>query len=73
LLDRADWIETLAVDRLVGELFGDIVEELRRKGRPIPVNDIWIAATCASVAATLVTWDGHFRWVERIGTIVLED
>jgi predicted nucleic acid-binding protein len=65
-------VETLPVDRPVAELFGEIVEELRRKGRPIPVNDIWIAATCASAAATLVTWDGHFRWVERIGTIVLE-
>jgi len=55
-------VETLPADRRVAELFGEIVEELRRKGRPIPVNDIWIAATCARAAATLVTWDGHFRW-----------
>ena len=66
-------VETLPVERSVAELFGEIVEDLRRKGRPIPVNDIWIAATCARAGATLLTWDAHFRSVSRIGTILLEN
>jgi tRNA(fMet)-specific endonuclease VapC len=66
-------VETLPVERTVAELFGEIVEDLRRKGHPSPVNDIWIAATCARSGATLLTWDAHFRSVSRIGTILLEN
>jgi tRNA(fMet)-specific endonuclease VapC len=66
-------VETLPIDRQIAELFGEIVEDLRRKGRPIPTNDIWIAATCARVGATLLTWDVHFHCIPRIGTFLLED
>lgn len=66
-------VETLPVDRQIAELFGEIVGDLRRKGRPAPVNDMWIAATCARAGATLLTWDSHFRSITRIGTLLLED
>jgi tRNA(fMet)-specific endonuclease VapC len=65
-------VETLPVDRQIAELFGEIVEGLRRKGRPVPVNDVWIAATCARAGATLLTWNAHFRFIPRIGTLILE-
>jgi tRNA(fMet)-specific endonuclease VapC len=65
-------VETLPVDRQIAEIFGEIVEDLRRRGRPIPVNDIWIAATCARAGATLLTWDAHFQEIPRIGTMLLE-
>ena len=65
-------VEMLPVDRQIAEIFGEIVEDLRRRGRPIPVNDIWIAATCACTAATLLTWDSHFQEIPRIGTMLLE-
>jgi predicted nucleic acid-binding protein len=65
-------VETLPVDRQTAEVFGEIVEDLRQRGRPIPVNDIWIAATCARAGATLLTWDPHFREIPRIGMMLLE-
>jgi tRNA(fMet)-specific endonuclease VapC len=65
-------VETLPVDRQIAEVFGEIVDGLRRIGRPIPTNDVWIAATCARAGATLLTWDAHFRFIPRVGTIVLE-
>ena len=34
---------------------------LRRKGQPIPENDIWIAAACIFHELVLVTHDKHFR------------
>ena len=84
-LDRAVWtsvpviaflsapvVEVLPVDRDVAEIFGEIILELRRQGRPIPTNDIWIAATCARAGATLITWDGHFRSISRVSTMILE-
>ena len=53
-------VETLAVDREIAELFGEMINELRRSGRPIPVNDVWIAAPCVRASATLLRWDAHF-------------
>ena len=36
-------------------------EGLRKKGKPIPTNDIWIAAQAMELGAKLVTFDGHFK------------
>lgn len=36
---------------------------LRRQGRPIPTNDLWIAASCLEHGAALLTLDGHFGHV----------
>lgn len=36
---------------------------LAKLGRPLPVNDLWIAACCIALDATLVTRDGHFDGV----------
>ena len=41
---------------------------LRRKGRPIPENDIWIAASAVQYGLTLATRDRHFEEVERLQT-----
>jgi tRNA(fMet)-specific endonuclease VapC len=37
-----------------------MINELRRSGRSIPVNDVWIAAPCVRASATLLRWDAHF-------------
>ena len=63
-------VGVLQVDRQIAEIFGEIVADLKRRGRPIPVNDIWIAATCARHDATLLTWDAHFREIPRIGSLI---
>jgi len=64
-------METLPVDRQIAEIFGEMIDALRRSGRPVPVNDVWIAATCARAGATLLTWDAHFRFFPRIGTVIM--
>lgn len=40
--------------------YGQIKEQLRVAGRPIPENDIWIAALAREHDLPLVTLDGHF-------------
>jgi predicted nucleic acid-binding protein len=40
-----------------------IYADLRRQGRPIPTNDMWIAASCMEHGAALLTLDAHFRYV----------
>ena len=46
--------------------YGKIRELLRAKGRPIPENDIWIAAHAQQYDLTLVSRDAHFSAVEGI-------
>ena len=64
-------VEVLAVDRDVARIYGEIVVDLRRKGRPLPTNDIWIAATAARFGASVLTYDAHFLEVDRVGAQVL--
>src|SRR5487761_2623524 len=45
--------------------FGEIKADLRKKGRMIPDNDIWIAATSLQHGLELVTRDGHFQHVDN--------
>ena len=64
-------VEVMPIDEAVARTYGEIVLELRRTGRPLPTNDIWIAATAADAGATVLTYDDHFRHISRVGTIVL--
>ncbi|MEP7200567.1 MAG: type II toxin-antitoxin system VapC family toxin [Chloroflexota bacterium] len=41
--------------------YADVRLALRKKGRPIPENDIWIAASALQHGLTLVTRDRHFN------------
>jgi predicted nucleic acid-binding protein len=40
--------------------------ELRHLGRPIPANDIWIAALCRQYDLPLLSRDVHFDYVKRL-------
>lgn len=59
-------VEIIEVDQEVARRFGDVYASLRKKGRPIPTNDIWISACCMSVGGTLLTADRHFEAVDQI-------
>jgi len=48
------------------ESYARIKQRLRSKGRPIPENDIWIAATAQQQRLALATRDRHFREVEEL-------
>ena len=48
------------------EFFGLIKHNLKLKGVPIPVNDIWIAAHTIESGSILVTYDEHFKNIENI-------
>ncbi len=48
------------------EWFTEIKRMLRRKGKPIPINDVWIAASCLEHGARLISLDGHFGFVDGL-------
>ena len=43
------------------EVYAQVKDGLRKSGRPIPTNDVWIAAQVLEAGAVLVTYDSHFR------------
>jgi tRNA(fMet)-specific endonuclease VapC len=43
--------------------------ELKRKGKPIPTNDLWIAALCLQHSLPLVSRDKHFDFVADLRRI----
>lgn len=64
-------VEALAVDGEASEHYADVVADLRRRGTPIPTNDIWIAATAARAGAMVLTYDDHFESISRVGSVLL--
>ena len=59
----------LPVSRRTADHFAEIFTLLRRKGRPIPTNDVWIAAHAMEWNAELISFDRHFAEVEGIAWI----
>jgi len=58
----------LNVDKDTAREYGRIVHQLQIKGRPIPRNDIWIAAVALQYDLTLLTRDEHFKVVAGLTT-----
>lgn len=59
----------LKCDLETARRFGAVKAELRRRGRMIPDNDIWIAAIALEYDLTLMTNDAHFSEVEGLKTV----
>lgn len=64
-------VQVLPVDSETSRQYAEIVAELRKAGTPLPTNDIWIAATAARNGATVLTCDGHFERIGRVGSVVI--
>jgi len=58
---------TFAPIRLAtARFYGEIAASLRASGRPIPTNDIWIAAQAFETGSELVSADGDFEAIEGL-------
>jgi len=47
-------------------VYGHIKHRLSKKGKPIPENDVWIAALAKQHGMILVTYDRHFEYIDGI-------
>ena len=56
-------VQLHAVDEDTAEFYAEILNGLRKKGRPIPTNDIWIASVALQHGLKLFSKDQHFRYV----------
>ena len=53
-------------DAATAHMYGIIRNELRLKGRPIPENDLWLAAVARQHDVVLVSRDSHFTHVDGL-------
>ena len=56
----------LSPDRSTARHYAAIRHELKRKGRPIPENDIWIAALARQHHLEIASNDEHFDHVDGV-------
>lgn len=56
----------LDVTWVTADRYARIAKSLREKGRPLPVNDIWIAAHAMESGAELLSYDQHFAHIDGL-------
>jgi tRNA(fMet)-specific endonuclease VapC len=59
-------VVVLPLDGETAERYAVIRDYLRQHGTPIPVNDLWIAASAAQHGLRLLTLDDHFKRVPQV-------
>ena len=59
-------VSVLPVNAATADNYGIIKEALRAKGRPLPENDIWIAAVAVQHGLPVASRDEHFREVNGL-------
>lgn len=62
----ADNYTVLNTDRETANIYGIIKASLKKKGRPIPENDIWIATIAQQYQLILITRDKHFNEINSL-------
>jgi tRNA(fMet)-specific endonuclease VapC len=59
-------VSILGLDEETTERYAAIRDYVRQHGSPIPVNDLWIAASAAQHGFRLLALDDHFKRVPQI-------
>ncbi len=62
-------VVVLPVDRQTSEHYARVYLMLREAGRPVPTNDMWIAATAMQHGLDLSSYDSHFEAVEDLSVV----
>ena len=65
------YVSFAPVSFVTAERYSRVAAGLRAKGRPIPTNDIWIAAHAMETGAELISFDRHFESVDGLAWLHL--
>ena len=60
------YVSFIPVGPVTADRYSRVMTALKAKGRPIPTNDVWIAAHAMETGADLVSADAHFEHVDGI-------
>lgn len=72
LRELSSRIIVLSCDTGTAETYGSIRTDLARKGKPIPQNDVWIAAIARQHDLVLLTKDLHFTHIDHLAIELLQ-
>ena len=59
-------VQLLTMGEVTAAYYARVYAALRRKGKPIPTNDLWIAASALEYGLRLFSYDGHFSEVDGL-------
>jgi len=59
-------VKVVSSTTATADLYALVYAALRRKGQPIPTNDLWIAASSLEHGAALLTLDAHFKKIDGL-------
>lgn len=59
-------VNVITLDEETAEFYARIYWDLKKKGAPIPTNDIWIAASAMRHGLSLFTYDEHFNNIDGL-------
>jgi tRNA(fMet)-specific endonuclease VapC len=62
----------LDINSIVANEYAKIRLVLKQKGKPIPENDIWIAAICVVNGIPLISHDKHFENIQKLSLIKVD-
>ena len=66
---ESPFVRFLDITLATADRFGRLAEKKKKKGRPIPSNDLWIAAQAMETGADLVSFDKHFAEIDGLAWI----
>ena len=61
-----DRVKAVTISMETSEFYSFILNELKTQGTPIPINDIWIAASVMEHGAGIATNDSHFEKIKGL-------
>ncbi|TAF75797.1 MAG: type II toxin-antitoxin system VapC family toxin [Bacteroidetes bacterium] len=64
-------LNIIQIDSEIATYYSEIRKKLKELGKPIPENDIWIAASCIAYDLTLLTLDKHFDNIKELKKITI--
>lgn len=62
-------VALLPVTEDTARFYADVYQQLRRKGKPIRSNDLWIAATALQHGFAVFSHDRHFAEIDGLLTV----
>ena len=59
-------LSVFEIGEMTAEHYSNIFLQLKKSGKPIPTNDIWIAASAMENGMPLATFDKHFSNIQGL-------
>ncbi|MBI4849124.1 MAG: type II toxin-antitoxin system VapC family toxin [Nitrospirae bacterium] len=59
-------VNIIQVDEETAEFYARIYWDLKKKGKPVPSNDLWVASSAMRHGLALFTYDEHFDNIDGL-------